>query len=117
MGKFLLGFLHYAPPYPCHSRCAVYFNTIEPALFAQSASGYFSSSGQKYWFRLKIQPESIQAIIMASGFRRYVSFVFATLFFVVIHHGAKATNSMAQPHNIACKIQKHPDVRSADASM
>ena len=56
----------------CHSRCAVYFNTIEPALFAQSASGYFSSSGQKYWFRLKIQPESIQTIIMAWGFRRYV---------------------------------------------
>ena len=65
MGKFLLGFLHYAPPYPCHFRCAVYFNTIELALFAQSASGYFSSSGQKYWFRLKIQPESIQTIIMA----------------------------------------------------
>ena len=72
MGKFLLGFLHYAPPYPCHSRCAVYFNTTEPALFAQSASGYFSSAGQKYWFRLKIQPESIQTIIMAWGFRRYV---------------------------------------------
>lgn len=47
-------------------------------------------------------------------FDRYVSFVFATLFFVVIHHGAKATNSMAQPHNIASKTQKHPDVRSAN---
>ena len=34
LGKFLLGFLKYAPPYPCHSRCENDFNTIEPALFA-----------------------------------------------------------------------------------
>ena len=46
-----------------------------------------------------------------------VSFVFATLFFVVIHHGAKATNSMAQPHNIANKTQKNPGVRSANVRM
>jgi len=42
-----------------------YFNTIEPAFFAQSASGYFLARAKKKWFRLNIQPECIRTIIMA----------------------------------------------------
>ena len=73
--SFFWDFLHYAPPYPCHLRCAVYFNTIEPALFAHSARAIFLARAKKYWFRLKIQPESIQTIFMAWGFRRYLEHV------------------------------------------
>ena len=47
MVQFLLGFLKYAPPYPCHSICDIDFNTIEPAFFAQSASGYFLARAKK----------------------------------------------------------------------
>ena len=47
MVQFLLGFLKYAPPYPCGSICDIDFNTIEPAFFAQSASGYFLARAKK----------------------------------------------------------------------
>ena len=47
-------------------------------------------------------------------------FVFATLFFDVIHHSAKSINSMAQraaSQQHANRTQKHPAVRSADVRM
>ena len=63
---FFCDFLIMHPLIHCHSTCEIDFNTIEPALFAQSASGYFSfSSGQRYWFRLKFRPS------YGWGFRRY----------------------------------------------
>ena len=55
MGQFLLGFLNYASPYPCHSTCEIDLNTIEPALLAQSASGILG---------LNVQPECIQTMVI-----------------------------------------------------